>query len=458
MNDNMTKIDNILECFNNLEEDNLRGYHQYLKTGNIEILKESTRDFIDETIKFRKMVIGESFTPYKLLDAKRNLSKNDVSVDDIERFTKKVIKENYEIKDNAITDLKRELVVDDEYGIIENYLNIADIMLQESLSYMCIESLYVIDCLENMRIVTEANEKPENNSTVNRNRDKLSNSVKDNVKKVGSKTKQVGNKILSRLKEFLNKVKTMFKQKIEKLKARDLKWLQENKKAILNAKVDNLEVNVNSDYKDSYNNMVMRCDKYLNLYNGMKYDDPSLDVKLERNTKNYADKEGNLKQGLINFYRTGQPKKEVSIVTLRGNEIKNNLDDLYNYCTSFLSNSNAVFKQIQDLERKLNEIERVMDKRNITENFCYIENDLLTNTDLALCENFHLLLESDSEDKPKIGVQQRNETEEETSKLSDKGVSGYNKMFRDEHMGLTAFLTAAEQKYFETIKILRAIV
>lgn len=451
---NMAKIDNILDCFTNLEEGNLRGYHQYLKSGNIEILKEVTRDFIDETIKFRKKVIGESFTPYRLLDAKRNLSKDNVTVEDIENFTKKVIKENYEVKNNAITELKRKLVVEDEYGLIENYLKIANIMLQDSLSYMCNESLYVIDCLENMRIVTEADENTKGQSSVNDK--KISDTVKDGAKKLGSKTKQVGSKIIASLKEFLNKVKTMFKNKIDKLKARDLGWLQENKKSILNAKVDNLEVNVHSDYKESYNTMVMRCEKYLNLYQGINYDNTGLTEKLEKNSKNYSDKDGNLKQGLINFYRTGQSKRNVEIVTLRGNEIKNNLDDFYNYCVNFLSNSNAVFKQIQDLEKKLNDIERVMNTRNITENFCYIENDLLTNTDLALCENFHLLLESD--DKPKIGVQQRNETKEETSNLSDKGVSGYNKIFRDEHMGLTTFLTASEQKYFELIKIIRAIV
>ncbi len=471
INNNIMKIDNILECFSNLEESNIRGQHQYLKTGNMDILKEVTRDFINETIEFnmdilkevtrdfinetiefRKMAIGESFSPFRLLEAKSNLSKKEVTVNDIENFTKKVIKENYEIKNNTITDLKRELVVDDEYGVIENYLSLANIILQESISCMCDESSYVIKCLENMQIITEADENTKETTEVNKS---TKDKIKDGAQKLGSKTKEVGKKLFAKLKEFLNKIKNMFKAKIEKLRGRDLKWLQENKKAILNAKVDNLEVNVHSDYKDSYETMIMRSEKYLNLYEGMRFDDPKLNEKMEANAKNYSDKNGNLKQGLINFYRTGMPKKEVTVVTLRGNEIKNNLGDFYNYCDYFLDGTKRVLKQIQDLEKKLNDIEREMDRRNITENFCYIENDLLVNTDLALCENFHLLLEAD---EPKLGVQQRNETRETTDKLSDKGVSGYNKLFRDEHLGLTAFLTASEQKYFELIKILKAIV
>lgn len=445
----MKKIDNVLDKYTVMEENKIRGYHQYMKTKNIDILKESVNDFIDDTIAFRKSTIGESFLPFRLLDAKRNLKQCD-DVKAIENFIIKVTHENMEIKDNVINELKRNYVMNDEYGVIESYINISNSMLNDSLNYMCEESSYIVECLENMRIITEADE--ENGKSVKE-------TIKDGAKKVGTAAKNVGNKVFKALKEFLAKIKNMFKMKLNKLRERDLKWLQENKKAILNVKTDNIEVNVYDDYNKTYDDMISRCDRYINMLTGIKTSDPSVSSKLEQKEKQYSDKDGNLKQGLINFYRTGDPKKVSKVISLRGSQIKNSLNDMYDYCIAFLNCNSKVMKELSDLEKKVNDFEKEMERRNITENFCLVENDYIYNTDLALCENFHLLLENENNAKePKVGVQQRDTAREEMSKISDNGVSGANKILRDQQLGLTSFLTVSEKKYFELIKILRALV
>ena len=444
----MKRIDNILEMYAEIEENKIRAYHQYKKTENIHILKECASDFIDDTIVFIKQVIGESFLPFRLLNAKKNLKTcEDVNV--IENFILKVTKENMELKNENITKLKRSHVVADEYGVIESYISIANSIIDGSLNYMCEESSYVIECLENMKIVTEAEGDNTNNTKEN---------IKSTVKKVGAGAKNIGNKVLTAIKELLTKIKNMFKSKIEKLRGRDLNWLKENKKSILSAKVDSIEVNVHEDYKDSLNRMAERSDKFTDELARINFEDPSVNEKLEQKSKQYEDSQGNLRQGLMNFYRTGNPKKVSKVVSLKDSQITSALGSIYDYCISFLNSYTGIVKKINDLEKRIAGIEREMNSRNITENFCYVENDFIENTDLALCENFHLLLENDNGDEPKVGVQQRDKAREEVKGASDRGVSNGNKLLRDQQLGVTVFLTTAEQKYFELIKILRAIV
>lgn len=452
----MKKIDNILEMYSTLEENKIRAYHQYKKTDNINTLKEATKDFIDETIEFRKVVIGENFLPFKLLEAKRNLKQcEDPTV--IENFILKVTNENLNIKDDAINDLKRKYVINDDYGVIECYVSLANTIINDKLSYMCEESSYVIECLENMKIVTEAeNEtevkgKDDNNNTNNND----SNSNENNTKKVGGGIKKIADTVLQKIKEFLKKIKNIFKAKIDKLRERDLEWLKENKKAIINAKVDDLEVNVYNDYNETLQAMTDRANKFDNAFAGMRVDSGALASKIEEKEKQFSDKNGDLKQGLMNYYRTGDPKKEKTVVTLRGSQIKGVLGRLYDYCVDFLGSYNNNMRLVNELEKRIAAHEKEMARRNISEGFCLVEDNYIQNTDLALCENFHTLLENENE--PKIGVSKRNIEDEEAKGRSDKALSNNTKHLRDQQLGCSTFLTTAEAKYFELIKILRSI-
>lgn len=447
----MKKIDTVLEMYSTLEENKIKAYHQYKKTDDINILKEATKDFIDETIEFRKVVIGENFLPFKLLEAKRNLKQcDDPTV--IENFILKVTNENLTIKNDAINDLKRKYVINDDYGVIECYVSLSNTIIDDKLSYMCEESSYIIECLENMKIVTEAEAEVkgsgDNNTNTNNN-----DSNENKTKKVGAGIKKIANTVLQKIKEFLKKIKNIFKEKVTKLRERDLKWLNENKKAILNAKVDDLEVNVHNDYNETLQTMADRANKFDNAFAGMRLEDSSLASKIEEKEKQYSDKNGDLRQGLMNYYRTGDPKKEKTVVTLRGSQIKGALNRMHDYCIDFLGSYNNNIRLVNDIERRITAHEKEMARRNITEGFCLVEDDYIQNTDLALCENFHALLENEQ----KVGVSKRNVENEEAKGRSDKELSNNTKHLRDQQLGCSTFLTTAEAKYFELIKILRSI-
>lgn len=449
----MKKIDNVLEMYSTLEENKIKAYHQYKKSDDINILKEATKDFIDETIEFRTVVIGENFLPFKLLEAKRNLKQcDDPAV--IENFILKVTNENLTIKDDTINDLKRKYVINDDYGVIECYVALANTIINDKLSYMCEESSYVIECLENMKIVTEAETEVKGKADSNTNTD-TTDSNENNTKKVGGGIKKIANTVLQKIKEFLKKIKNIFKEKITKLRERDLNWLKENKKAILNAKVDDLEVNVHNDYNETLQVMADRANKFDNAFAGMRLDMNAFASKIEEKEKQFSDKNGDLRQGLMNFYRTGDPKKEKTVVTLRGSQIKGVLERMYDYCVNFLGSYNSNIRLVNELERRIAAHEKEMANRNITEGFCLVEDEYIENTDLALCENFHTLLENENE--PKVGVSKRNIENEEAKGRSDKELSNNTKHLRDQQLGCSTFLTTAEAKYFELIKILRAI-
>lgn len=437
----MKKIDNVLEMYSTLEENKIKAYHQYKKTDDINILKEATKDFIDETIEFRKVVIGENFLPFKLLEAKRNLNDcEDPTV--IENFILKVTNENLTIKNDTINDLKRKYVIDDEYGVIECYVSLMNTVIDDKLSYMCEESSYIIECLENMKIVTEADSEQNNNES--------------KIKKAANGVKKTVNTVIQKIKEFLKNIKNIFKDKITKLRERDLNWLKENKKNILNVKVDDLEINVHNDYNESLSNMASRADKYTNIFAGLSVEDDRVMKEIDVKQKMYEDKEGNLKQGLMNFYRTDNPKKEKHVVTLRGSQIKNALENMHTYCIEFLTTYQKNLQIFNKLEKNITAHEKEMSKRGISEGlYLLVEDDYIYNTDLALCENFSILLENDEQ---KLGVSKRDDDKEEASGRNDKSLTNNTKYLRDQQIGMAAFLTCIEQKYFELIKILRAVI
>ena len=105
-------------------------------------------------------------------------------------------------------------------------------------------------------------------------------------------------------------------------------------------------------------------------------------------------------------------------------------------------------------------------------------------TDLALYYDFDTILEQDennnqtevktgandnqqkndtklnqqNKNNDKVGVQNRNETKEKTDRMTDNQLSVYTKICKDNHMGVTTYLTTMEKKYFESITILRGLV
>jgi hypothetical protein len=340
------------------------------------------------------------------------------------------------------------------------------------------ETAYIESLLENLDILMESEGT------------KLIKDVGTAATKAGKTVAKGANAIWQALLNLIRQVREAFMSKHRKITERDASWLKSNEKTLRTLDTSDMEINIHSDYKkrlaesrtvyDTFSNIVEA-----NIHSYNNYED------FKAKIKQFLPQSGDLKEGLINRYRTGNVNTEYTINTIRGNAIKAPINDLITYCNDFIASFNDMSKKIKDSEAFIKKLQNEVKSRNIaTEGYCYVEESLYSDIELAMFYDFDVIFEDDNSsantgantnntttqpnntqsatqnnnqpnnDKKddKVGVTKRNEIKEKTDKMSDDKLSLYNKICRDRHLGLTAYMTATEKKYFESITILRGLI
>ena len=346
--------------------------------------------------------------------------------------------------------------------VFETYYDIEEIIYESHVDFLYEESDYIGNLIDDICIVTEA---------------PVTSAVKTGAK-AGKAVVKGAMKVWEQLLNLVRKVRELFMSKMKKIQERDAKWIKDNKKTLTEVNTESLEVRIHSDYGRTLNQATSTLNSFKQLVSSnIKTTD--YDV-FRSKLKGYVDKNGDLKIGLTNKYRTGDCNREYEIKVLRGNDVKNAISPLINFCEGFINSIGDINKKFNEEENFIKGLEREMKNRDITmENYCYIEEMYYNETDLGLYYDFSPIMEAETNQqadvktevkgevkqqqtndtkKDKVGVDDRNKIKEKTDKMSDKQLTVYNKICRDNHLGISTYLTTMEKKYFESITILRGLI
>ena len=433
----------------------------------------------NEVLRDIKNIVIESTTDRKLcMDSLSNLNQLfdkdiDVVIEGLENLI--AIRENY-VNNRHVIDY------DDFMTMVEETYIVVEGMIYETFKEVYdTESDYMAYLIDELDIITEA-EKPGY---------EIGKSITTGVAKAGSTVVKGASAIWQALLGLVQSVRESFMAKHKKITERDASWLKSNEKTLRTLDTSNMEINIHSDYKkrlsearavyDNFSNIVEA-----NIHTVNNYED------FKAKIKQFLPPSGELKVGLINRYRTGNVNSEYTINTIRGNAIKSPINDLITYCNEFIASFNDMNKKLKDSENFIKKLQNEVKARKVaTEGYCYVEESLYSDTELAMFYDFDMVFEddnssvntgvnnnaqtntqsntqanpqtntqanNDTKKDEKVGVTKRNEVKETTDKMSDDKLSLYNKICRDRHLGLTAYMTASEKKYFESITILRGLV
>lgn len=457
----MEYFDKVNETYFTLEKNRIYGYHQFIKSFNLDILKESTMEYVDESLKLLSDLGVDSSdiqeNKFNLIKLFRNQEEN---FDKIQNVIESV---TYSIN-NKISDFNAS--IEGIYNDLANntYINSILEFYNDYLNFICEESLFMVSSMESMYILTEADEKTvEDRAKEQRPSAKLNNSNNDsnqskNTKEsISQKGREVFKKVWETIKAFFTKLTTLFSDKATKIKKKDEDWLKGIDKRIKQLDVSNIEIDVYEGVSKSYNDSVNKLTPITTKLHSLKTDGQIHEMS-KIITDKYRDNNDNLKQGIINYMRTGNPKKEMSIVTIKGSQITSTLESMRKYCLDYISDAGRLQKIIKDGENFAKRLEKEASRRNVaTESYCFIEECDYTQTELILCENYYVLLEADDK-KETPGVRTVGDAKDIANNMDDKSLSSYTKAVRDEQVVVSALLTALEGRYFEYIKILRSLI
>ena len=222
--------------------------------------------------------------------------------------------------------------------------------------------------------------------------------------------------LLAGISKAISKMKLGFGNKHEKIIKRDKKWLDKHKKQILQLNYDEIELEVLSDYKVTFEQLLNRHNIFDKIFVNSE-NHKNLDSLLNR----FADKKDNLKNGLDNYFRTGTSRKEIGLRKVSGDEAKAVVENMIAYCESFLSGRKFI-------EEKLNKI--VVELNDVKESYIIKEAE-----------------ELDFEDGEFEDDEQPQEPEQNENKRS----------LSDRQVGAAVLLTVAEARYFDYIDILKGL-
>ena len=248
--------------------------------------------------------------------------------------------------------------------------------------------------------------------------------------------------ILEGLGKTLSNIKNTFSNKHNKLVERDKKWIKSNKKAILASNFDEIELEILSDNKVTFEGLLNRHNIFDKIFvNSENADD--LSSKLAR----FEDKHGDLKNGLDNYFRTGTSRREIGLRKVSGPEAKTAVENMIAYCESFLAGKSYLEEKINNVIIAVNDSDEIEESLKFEYDNPYRTYSLQE----ALDENDDLDLSIDDDENDKDNNVEKEIEDEPEDKKPTRGI-------RDRQIGVAVLMTVAEERYFDYINILKGLV
>ena len=259
-----------------------------------------------------------------------------------------------------------------------------------------------------------------------------------------------------------NAIKSGFGSKHDKIVARDKKWLSTNKKKILSINFDEVELEVVSDYKTTFEGLINRHNIFdKNFANSANMDD--IGSKISR----FEDKNGNLKNGLDNYFRTGTSRREIGLRKVSGDSAREAVENMVAYCEAFLAGKSFLEEKLNNIIIAINDdntksskatkkepsikSDETDDKEEpVDDGTKNNEKPLTFDANGKIKESFNLLalLEANEEEQKEID---KEKPEEESIESEPRGL-------KDRQVGIAVLLSVAEERYFDYIGILKGLI
>jgi hypothetical protein len=292
----------------------------------------------------------------------------------------------------------------------------------------------------------------------------------------------------------ISKIKAAFFNKHDKIIQRDKKWLSKNKDNISNLNFEEIELEVLSDYKVSFEQLLNRHNIFDKAFNDTN-DGSSIGDRLRR----FEDKNEDLKNGLDNYFRTGTSRREIGLRKVKGDEARMAVENMISYCESFLAGKsyleekmNNIIVSISDssVKESTNAIDRMkvlLEKDDSLKDINNTSKELGAMAGKKTSEKEVVDVTSDKKEKPQSektnnDVEEITDTSEELGEITDKK-STQNEVsdkpddtnvettdeneteeqpkqergMEDRQMGMAVLLSVAESRYFDYIKILKGL-
>lgn len=245
----------------------------------------------------------------------------------------------------------------------------------------------------------------------------------------------------------LERIKGMFGSKHDKLVSRDKKFLEGLKDS---KKISaDMELDVPDDNNVTFDKLISRYDNFIKAIS-----------RDNDNVNKYSDKNGDLKNGLDNYFRTGSAKKESGTKKMSGDAAINAVSNMIEYCKAYLENKNTIIGKMDDM---------VSDNSDAkTESYIIFEADDNTNNNNN--NNGESLSDSVKDDNNNqndkdTNNQNNNSNNDKEEKKDDNNDNNNddnaeetkNDANKNKQIGINTLLTIIEQRYFDYIKVLRTL-
>lgn len=241
-------------------------------------------------------------------------------------------------------------------------------------------------------------------------------------------------------------IKKMFVSKHDKIIERDKKWLNTNKKKILRIDYTDVEIEVLSDYKVTFEQLLNRHNIFDKLFINSKDSE-----NLSDNLRRFEDKNENLKNGLDNYFRTGTSRREIGLRKLSGDEAKEAIENMIAYCESFLTGRKFI-------EEKMNAIILAISEDSVNESLTCIDKLRIltedTTTSKKQDKNDDFKSEDSLEEELEDDITEEDDINEENNDEQITTERGIN----DRQVGVAVLLTVAEERYFDYINLLKDLI
>ena len=239
--------------------------------------------------------------------------------------------------------------------------------------------------------------------------------------------------LVASVSKMLSKIKAGFGNKHDKILKRDKKWLAENKRAILDKDYNEIQLEILSDNKITFENLLNRHNIFDKIFVNSE-NHPDLTSKLAR----FEDKNGDLKNGLDNYFKTGTSRREIGLRKVAGKEARRAVENMIEYCESFLEGRKF-------LEEKLDKILVQINDSKVEESF-----DSIYTLQEVLNDNEDI---DDFEEDNTEGFEEDRDVKSEKEPQENK-----KRTIRDRQIGIAVLLSVAEERYFDYINILRGLI
>lgn len=252
----------------------------------------------------------------------------------------------------------------------------------------------------------------------------------------------------------LDKIKKIFSVKHDKIVARDKKFLEGLKeKTKISA---DMELEIPDDNNVSFDKVISRYDTFFKS------------ITKNQDINKFTDKNGNLKNGLDNYLRTGSAKKESGTKKVSGDGAIVAVSNMIEYCKGYLNGKSIIINKLDEIMK-----DNTNDKETKTESYFIFEaedvfdltasnnntsnNKKEKNEEESLSDGQNKQKDNNNDKKQNDDSKEQKEENNNKNNEEKEDKDSTTDINKNKQIGISTLMTIIEQRYFDYIKVLQSL-